>query len=91
MDFFYRPPSQRKDECDALEENYINCLMQKAIKDRVVTNKCVMDSILWFHMECPKRVAEFDHPDTFKMKFRDFFGQQKMDAQIIHSRDRDTI
>ena len=86
MDFFYKPPVQRADECAALEENYINCMLQKALKDRVLTNRCVMDSILWFHLECPKAVAAFDDPDTFKMKFRDFFAHQKLDAQILYER-----
>ena len=74
MDFFYKPPVQRPDECGALEENYINCLMQKSLKDRVFNNKCVMDSILCFHLECPRHAMAFDDPDTFKLKFRDFFA-----------------
>jgi hypothetical protein len=35
MDYFYAPPLQRDDECAALEDNYMNCLMQKALKDKV--------------------------------------------------------
>ena len=57
MDFFYKPNSARPDECKVLEENYTNCLLQKSLKDRVMNNKCVMDSILWFHLECPKQAA----------------------------------
>ena len=53
MDFFYKAPAQRPDECKVLEMNYMNCLLQKAMKDRVMNNRCVMDSILWYHMECP--------------------------------------
>lgn len=83
MDFFYKPPIQRPDECGALEDNYINCMMQKALKDRVQNNKCVMDSILWFHLECPRHAAAFDDPGHFKLKFRDFFAHQKLDAQIL--------
>ena len=60
MNIFYKPPLQRGDECEALEDNYMNCLVQKALKDRVLTNKCVLDSILWFHLECPKAAAKFD-------------------------------
>ena len=86
MDFFYKPPIQRPDECAVLEENYINCLMQKALKDRVTNNKCVMDSILWFHLECPQAAAVFDDPGAFKLKFRDFFAHQKLDAQILYER-----
>ena len=86
MDFFYKPPMQRPDECEALEENYINCLVQKSLKDRVFTNKCVMDSILWFHLECPRHAQAFDDPSTFKLKFRDFFAHQKHDAQILYEK-----
>ena len=80
MDLFYKPPLQRPDECSALEENYMNCLMQKAMRDRVLTNRCVMDSILWFHLECPKAVAKFDDPNEFKRKFRDFFAETRTAA-----------
>ena len=86
MDFFYKPPMQRVDECKALEENYVNCLMQKALKDHVLNNRCVMDSILWFHLECPRQAATFDDPNSFKLKFRDFFAHQKLDAQILYER-----
>ena len=78
MDFFYKPPVERRDECDALEQNYMSCLMQKAVKDKVLTNKCNMDSILWFHLECPQRAATFDDDNVFKIKFRDMFAQQKL-------------
>ena len=54
-------------------------LLQKAMKDRVMTNKCNMDSILWFHLECPQRSSQFDDEDTFKLKFRDLFAQNKLD------------
>lgn len=87
MDFFYKPNAARPDECRALEENYTNCLLQKSLKDRVMNNKCVMDSILWFHLECPKQAAAFDDPDTFKLKFRDFFAHTKADAEIIYTPD----
>ena len=77
MDQFYKPPLQRHDECDVLEENYVNCLLQKALKDKVGSNKCVLDSILWFHLECPRRASEFDDKFEFKRKFREFFAVQK--------------
>lgn len=80
MDIFYKTPMQRPDECAVLETNYINCLLQKAMKDRVTNNKCVMDSILWFHVECPRHAAAFDDPNTFKLKFRDFFAHLRSDA-----------
>ena len=71
MDLFYKPPLERPDECMALEENYMNCLMQKSMQDRVMTNKCNMDSILWFHLECPKGAAKFDDPLHLKRKLRE--------------------
>ena len=77
MDIFYKPPLQREDECDALEENYMNCLMQKALRDRVFNNRCNLDSILWFHLECPKSVSKFDNPIEFKRKWKDFFAYQR--------------
>ena len=83
MDFFYKPPSERPDECQELEKNYMTCLLQKAMKDRVMTNKCNMDSILWFHLECPQRSAQFDDEDTFKLKFRDLFAQNKLDSEVL--------
>ena len=72
---FYKPPMQRQQECNALEDNYLNCLFQKAVKDQVFNNKCDMDRILWFHLECPKKAGQFDDPIMFKKKFRDFFSQ----------------
>ena len=74
MGQFYAPPLQRPDECKSLEANYMNCMLQKALKDRVTINRCVMDSILWFHLECPKEVAKFDDKFEFKRKWRDFFA-----------------
>ena len=83
MDFFYKPPQERPDECGALEENYMNCLMQKALKDRVTSNRCRMDSILWFHLECPKSRDKFDNPVDFKLKWRDWFAEQNRDANMV--------
>ena len=80
MDTFYKPPQQRYDECNALEENYMNCMFQKALNDRVIVNRCVLDSVLWFHLECPKAVSKFDDPLEFKRKWRDFFSQNKSTA-----------
>ena len=55
----------------------MNCLFQKALKDNVMVNRCMLDSVLWFHVECPKASAKFDDPIEFKKKFRDFFAQNK--------------
>ena len=83
MDTFYKPPLQRKVECDSLEDNYINCLFEKTQKDKVFNNRCVLDSVLWFHLECPKRAGEFDDPIEFKKKFRDFFAHNKSIAEAV--------
>ena len=90
MDLFYKPPLQRPDECSALEENYINCLLQKSLRDRVLTNRCNMDSILWFHLECPKAVAKFDDPFEFKRKFRDFFADVRTAGENATSTSEET-
>ena len=83
MDIFYKPPQERADECAALEENYLNCLLQKALKDRVLVNRCVLDSVLWYHLECPKSVVKFDNPFEFKRKFRDFFAEIKTGLEVV--------
>ena len=83
MDFFYQAPTQRPKECNKLEENYMNCLMQKAMRDNVLTNKCILDSVLWFHVECPKYVERFDDPAQFRAKVRDFYAWQNREAKII--------
>ena len=83
MDLFYKPPLMRKDECSYLERNYMNCLLQKALKDKVYTNRCTLDSVLWFHVECPKHIEQFDDPLQFKLKFKKFFEQIKGDNDIM--------
>ena len=59
----------------------MNCLLQKSLRDRVLTDRCNMDSILWFHLECPKDVAKFDDPVEFKRKFRNFFAETRTAAE----------
>lgn len=58
--------------------------MQKAMKDRVLNNKCVLDSILWFHLECPKYVAKYDDPNEFKRKFRNFFADLRHQRKLFY-------
>ena len=65
----------------------MNCLMQKAMKDKVFTNRCVMDSLLWFHLECPKASAKFDDPVEFKRKWRNFFAYQRASAEMYLEKD----
>ena len=90
MDLFNKPPLMRPDECKALEENYMNCLLQKSMKDKVMTNRCVLDSVLWFHLECPKEVAKFDDPVEFKRKWRNFFASTKAAAEMLLIEDQET-
>ena len=86
MDTFYKPPTSRDTECRALDENYMNCLMQKALNDKVIVNRCVLDSILWFHLECPKWANAYDDPVEFKRKWRDFFSQIKSTHEATNER-----
>eukprot|EP00345_Euplotes_harpa_P008978 CAMPEP_0168354302 /NCGR_PEP_ID=MMETSP0213-20121227/23817_1 /TAXON_ID=151035 /ORGANISM="Euplotes harpa, Strain FSP1.4" /LENGTH=209 /DNA_ID=CAMNT_0008366181 /DNA_START=13 /DNA_END=642 /DNA_ORIENTATION=+ len=75
MEFFYKPPNQGHAECKHLEENYMNCLLQKALDDKVKVNRCVMSNILWFHLECPRALQKFDDPLLFKKRFKEFFDE----------------
>ena len=90
MDTFYKPPMQRATECKALEDNYMNCLFQKSLKDKVIVNRCVLDSVLWFHLECPRAASKFDDPVEFKKKFRDFFASNKSIAEASRYRSDTT-
>ncbi|MFM7856557.1 MAG: hypothetical protein ACKO96_32700, partial [Flammeovirgaceae bacterium] len=57
------------------------------MKDKVLNNRCILDSVLWFHLECPKRASEFDDPLEFKKKFRDFFAHNKSIAEAVRQKD----
>ena len=57
-------------------------MFQKALKDRVVVNRCSIDAILWFHLECPKAAAAFDDPDKFRLKMYKFFKMNQLAAQL---------
>ncbi len=45
-----------------LERNYINCVLQKALKDKIPTNSCSVEHILWYHLECPDYAKKWDEP-----------------------------
>ena len=77
MDLFYKPPLEGPSECESLENNYMNCIIQKAIRDRVTFNKCVIEHILWFHLECPRYAEKFDDPSFFKLRFRELFEENQ--------------
>lgn len=53
MDYFYKPPAQHPLECKALEKNYMNWLMQKALNDNVQANKCILSNV----SACSKTIA----------------------------------
>lgn len=89
MDLFYKPPLERFDECASLEDNYMNCLFQKALKDRVISNMCNLDSILWFHLECPKAASKFDNPIEFKRRVANFLAEQKTYTENINDRSEE--
>ena len=41
----------------------------------------MLDSVLWFHLECPKWVQKFDEPEHFKGKFREYFSELRQMKQ----------
>lgn len=49
-------------ECQFLEKNYLQCLLQKALKDRVEKNQCDLEHVLYFHTECPDYAKKYDDP-----------------------------
>ena len=49
-----------------------------------------MDSILWFHLECPKAASKFDNPIEFKRKFRDFIAEARTAADVVFTMDDET-
>ena len=54
----------------------MNCLYQKAINDNVLSNKCILDNVLWFHLECPKWIDLWDNPNYFKYKMRNYINEK---------------
>lgn len=54
--------------------NYLNCLLQKAVKDRVPLNSCDLELILWYHLECPDYAKKFDDPKHEKYLKRQMFN-----------------
>ena len=55
-----------------------------------MNNRCVLDSVLWFHLECPKDVAKFDNSNDFKRKFRDFFAETRSVVDLYTAEDEDS-
>lgn len=45
MDITYKPPFDFEAECDMLERNYVNCLHEKAQKDKDVPMKCNVEHV----------------------------------------------
>ncbi len=49
-------------ECKWLEKNYIDCVLQKAMKDKIQDNVCSLEHVLWYHLECPDYAKKWDEP-----------------------------
>eukprot|EP00343_Euplotes_focardii_P000539 CAMPEP_0205803520 /NCGR_PEP_ID=MMETSP0205-20121125/6210_1 /ASSEMBLY_ACC=CAM_ASM_000278 /TAXON_ID=36767 /ORGANISM="Euplotes focardii, Strain TN1" /LENGTH=85 /DNA_ID=CAMNT_0053071753 /DNA_START=129 /DNA_END=386 /DNA_ORIENTATION=+ len=50
-----------------------------------------MDSILWFHLECPKWAEKFDDEVEFKRKFKTFFDKRNSEYQtLVRDEHRDS-
>lgn len=46
-----------------------------------------MDSILWFHLECPKAASKFDDPIEFKRKWARFFAEVRTVGDVVTTKD----
>ncbi len=57
-----------------LEKNYLNCILQKAVKDRVPLNSCSLEHVLWYHLECPDYAKKFDDPRNQKWLKRQIYN-----------------
>ena len=73
-DIFYIPPRQKAAECRYLEKNYISCILQKALKDRISSPVCDLSGVIYFHIECPAYVKKFDAPDAKEYLKRQVFS-----------------
>ena len=54
----------------------MNCIYQKAVSDNVMFNKCGLDNVLWFHLECPKWIDFWDNPNYFKVRMRNYINEK---------------
>ena len=62
-----KPRKKKAAAAEKIQEvDHMNCLFQKSLKDKVYVNRCVLDSVLWFHVECPIAAGKFDDPNEFK-------------------------
>jgi hypothetical protein len=59
-DLFYVPPKENLKECRWLEKNYISCLIQKGLRDRIPESICSENHIIYFHLECPSWIKKFE-------------------------------
>lgn len=73
-DIFYVPPTQNSVECRYLEKNYISCIMQKAMKDRLTNPICDLQGVIFFHIECPSYLEKFDGPEARSYIKRQMFS-----------------
>ncbi len=67
-------------ECRWLEKNFLKCIREKAVRDRVPKMDCEVENvepshqILWFMTECPTRFGRFEDAK----KLREVFLQEKL-------------
>lgn len=73
-DIFYTPPRQSRVECQYLEKNYLSCIIQKAMKDRISRPICDLYGVVLFHIECPAYLQKFDGPDAKEYVKRQIFS-----------------
>jgi hypothetical protein len=73
-DIFYVPPKQRTNECRYLEKNYLACIFQKALKDRVSNSFCDLQGVIYFHIECPNYIERFEGPEAKSYIKRSIFS-----------------
>lgn len=87
-DIFYVPPKQKRVECQYLEKNYISCIIQKAMKDRIGSPVCDLHGVIFFHVECPDWVKRFDAPDAKDYIKRQLFSMLML--PYIHTKMNST-
>lgn len=63
--------------------------MQKAVRDKVTYNRCVLDNILWFHLECPKRFDRYNEEGFVRSKVKSFYEFQKYQLEKNYEEHKD--
>ena len=85
MQIRYSPPKNDQDECEFLENNFMQCLEEKSQKDALPQLKCNMENVLWYYLDCPKFAMKFQNLNYMKMKHTEF--QNKPEEEIEEDDD----